>query len=511
MNKPLLRRLLSPGIIFLLFAITLTAYHSTVSDLLSLWLNSSNVTYTHGSLLVVVSVFLFYRRWKQIRDELIITPEKAGLVLLLACSLFWFLAGLGNIAIVQQVMLIAILCLILWAILGLENMRRLMFPILLIICAIPVWEVINEGWLQKITATVVAEIMELVGYSVYLEGALIHLSAGTFKVAQNCSGMRQLVAAITIGFIYAYINDIKNYWAVVLVFLLALMSFFVNTLRIFIVVLAGQLTDMEHYFVREDHVTLGWILFAIAILIFIRSVDKYHVYFRQNKSKPVKIKLEQKTDSQIVPAIILTLLAVISGPVLAVLYGGSNANICTSLDIIPKPNGWKIQMDKYPAYTPAFIPADKEASSIFTNQTGSIVYSYVGYFASQHQERELISSLNKVADGDEWFQVSSSKLTAVINDEVTAVQENMIRSKRGNERLVWYWYYMSDKRTARPIVAKLYGIWDTLANNSGASVILISVDMIDSKDETREKLKLFVSQLATVLERAVDNVRCDSQ
>lgn len=502
-------RLKSPAVVFFLFAAALALYHSTVSDLLGLWLNSSNVTYTHGSLLLVVCVYLFYQRWKKVRAQLRVQPDLLGLVLLLTCSLLWFLAGLADIAIIQELLLVAVFCFILWSVLGFNNMKKLMFPILLIICAIPVWEIINEGWLQKITASVVARLMELVGYSVYREDALIHLSVGTFRVAQNCSGMRQLVAAITIGFIYSYINDIKIYWSLMIVLCLALLSFLVNTLRIFIVVMAGQLTNMEHYFVKQDHVTLGWILFAIAIFIFIKVVDKYLAHFKRNEKK---YDVENRGKKELSPKLYLItpiVIALMSGPILAMWYKPVRVAGCSELSILHPIKGWRTQEDKSPAYRPVFLSADIVSENIFRSRRGETVYAYVGYFASQNQNHELISSLNKVADGDKWIQVHTAIYQALANKEITSVQESIIRDKRGNERLVWHWYYLSGKRAVRPEMAKFYGIWDKLKNNMGAAVILISVDITKDKADARKKLNLFVNQVASALEDAVDNIKCE--
>lgn len=509
MNKHIFSWVKSPGIIFLLFAVTLFAYRSTVSDLLRLWLDSSNVTYTHGSLLLGVSVYLFYQRWKAVRAGLIIRPGPLGLVLLLLSSLLWFLTWLGDIAIIQQLLLVAVFCFILWSILGFDNMKKLMFPIVLIICAIPVWEIINEGWLQKTTATVVAEIMELAGYNVYREGTLIHLSAGTFRVAQNCSGMRQLVAAITIGVIYSYINDIKIYWSVMMVISMAFLAFLVNMLRIFIVVLAGQLTNMEHYFVRQDHVTLGWILFAVAILIFIRGIDKYHRHFKKSEDKCTNENTVEKSDASIFSAILLTFLALVSGPVIATLYEQVSVGRCGKLSVTSAINGWQIMAVEIPGYAPAFTPADIVTENIYVNKSGDQVYSYIGYFSSQSQDHELISSLNKIADGHEWVQISKAIHYPVDNKKITEVQESIVRDARGNEKLVWYWYYLSGKRVVKPEIAKLYGIWDKLANNTGAAVILISTAITKDKETAQKELNLFVRQAAFALEGAVDGVQCD--
>ena len=42
-----------------------------------------------------------------------------------------------------------------------------------------------------------------------------------------------------------------------------------NVIRVYIIVLSGELTNMQSYFIKEEHVSLGWVIFFIGISIYL--------------------------------------------------------------------------------------------------------------------------------------------------------------------------------------------------------------------------------------------------
>ena len=251
-------------------------YYPTSVSLYKLWiLDDWNVNrYSHGPLLLGVAVFLFYQRWSYLhkRGELNFSISMTGALLVALISLAWFYI---NSILARQILLVMLLCGFLFMVFGYRSARKLMLPIILLVAAMPVWKFVNSGLLQNIATVAVTRMLNESGIIAYRENFWIHIPAGTFFVSQYCSGMRQLMVAIPIALIYAYINWFKMPAIIIYLFLVVFMSIIANIVRIYIVVVAGQLTNMQHYLVQNEHVTLGWILFGLFMFLFFVVSNKF--------------------------------------------------------------------------------------------------------------------------------------------------------------------------------------------------------------------------------------------
>lgn len=244
-----------------LSALATAIYWQTASDLLRLW-TSGNPTYSHGLLLAFAAVWLTVRRWlcerPPIRFSWLGTLGVAGL------SSAWAVAHFLDVLTAERLFFALMPPAILWATLGLRGFGRVGLPLALIVFAIPLWSILNP-LLRPVTAHTVSAMMALIGVPSVAEVTRVLIPAGTFEIAENCTGLRQLVVAMPLALIFAEITRLRMPYSIALFGASILLSFLLNTIRIFVVVLSGQLTDMQHYFVTEDHVTLGWIIFAVGI------------------------------------------------------------------------------------------------------------------------------------------------------------------------------------------------------------------------------------------------------
>ena len=489
----------SATVVIVIISLMLLMYQATVKSLYELWVTSSNVTYTHGSLLVLVCIYLFYKKWVDV-GGVKVNPSYIGVVLLSLTSMLWFLTTLADVVIASQLLIIIITSLIIWTLFGFRVCRSFLFPILLIICAVPVWEVINEGWLQQITAYSVSQMLEIVGITNYNEGVLIHISAGTFRVAENCSGMRQLVAAITIAAIFAYINNFRVISMIAYIVIAILVSILINVIRIFTVVVSGQLTDMQHYFVQHDHVTLGWVLFGIGIFIFIYFTNRLlpEEKDEDNKQGNEEHKIsaidnnkfsENKT---VVKALALALISLSTGPLSMQYFADKSYGEMGVFEVSDNFEIWQADKHIEYDYKPDFLPATTVYEAVYKNEADR-VYCYIGYYWKQEQGRELVSSLNKINDGKKWPNKKKTRRKVNINDEELLVDEIILKSVSGKGKIIWHWYYLSGRKTSHPVAAKILGVWGRLTGDIGAASILIGTDIDVDVNKARSKLENFLS------------------
>ena len=506
-----------PVIVCLALAIfALIFYQSTVLSLYDLWVASDGEKYKHGLILLGIAGYFFYRHWQKTGNTLSLQPSLIGLILLFFTSFAWFLAQVGNVLVLQQTLFIFILLFLLWAILGYTNMRRLAFPILLLLCAIPVLEVIiHVEWLQKTTAVVVTDMLEATGFTTYREDLLIHVPAGTFHVAEDCAGMRKLIVAVSIAVIYAGLNQFRWFTTLLYAVLTAVFAFFINILRIYIVVLAGQLTDMQHYFIRVEHNTLGWVLFGFLMFVFIFISDRYLSTRHGAKADSSKARVADTmfADSPRVSGrlsarvgITMALVGLTFGPALAHFTSRGEVPSAIVLAIPSQINEWQYQQSRTDNYRPHINSPDAINEGCYKDTGDAAVCSYVGYFWKEEQGKELISDLNRVYDGKQWQAVKTTQHYTVDINPSFEVRETLLRSTSGKEKLVWHWYYLADTWTSSSSWAKVLGIWAELTGQRGAAVLVVSTDNKEKLNESRAQLQRFLSQTLPILEHAIKNV-----
>jgi len=488
-----IRRPGPPAILLATFIAVLFLYSATVADLYVLWVSSGSTIYSHGALLMPVAAYLFYLRWRTL-DFGRSHASVPGALSVAALSFLWFLAGLGGVAAVQYALFVGLFPALIWAIFGWRTMQRLVFPFVLLLCAIPIWEVINEGALQLLNTALVERLLELTGIPVYREGISLNLPNGAFKVAENCSGMRQLVVAIPIALIYAHLNQLKMATMTAYAAVAALLSVLVNVVRIYIVVVSGYLTDMQHYFVREDHITLGWVLFGVAILLFLLLSNR--VFHRQQIQEPAEYT--ESIANNTVPftigrGAVAGIAGLLLAPMLVQIYAQRAEPVVDAASITPPASvgDWFGQVQAEPDYVPAYQQGDVVRHATYTNPAGEVVAAYVSYFASQRQGREAVSSMNKLADGVRWHTGLAQQFGVMIDGVDFRVREAVVRGSDGREKVVWQWYYALGRHTASNGWAKVLGTVGDLLHQRDITVIALSTDMGASLERSRDRLTDF--------------------
>jgi len=193
-------------IVALLIALIGALYFTTLRWLAHEWW--SNDYYTHGPLVALISAFLIWRRRSALRrartSDLGLIGVGLGLVLALAglATRAFFLSALSLPLLLAG--LIAFL-------LGLPALRRLAFPLAFLWLAIPLPFVELASFpLQVLTADVSTALARLLGIPAEVQGAQVTLTSCELQVGAPCSGLRSIVALLTLVVLFVYI--IKGPW-----------------------------------------------------------------------------------------------------------------------------------------------------------------------------------------------------------------------------------------------------------------------------------------------------------
>lgn len=495
-----------------LVLLTIAAYLPTASSFVNIWTNADNPTYSHGFLLLGVSIFFVFRTWKKLRNRIRLRPSVFGVIGIILISLTWFIAEIGNIQIVQLLTLLLIIIFLFISILGLQQTKLFLFPLLIIIFAIPIWDFLNI-YLRIIATVAVGTLLKATGILSVVEGFNILLPNGTFLVTPGCSGLGQFITALSIGFIYVFMQPMRWLTSIIFIAAAAFIAIITNIIRIYIVVVSGYLTDMQHYFVTVDHVKLGWVVFAVGIFFYLflanRLIDPSSK--TADNTKPLVTKGSslnehmQKSNKEFYAITLFILLAISSGPILAYLYQEPRVEgDIADVDLPGSFNDWKSSDFETNSHqlAPRFIGADIHKQNRYKNTENEIVEVNIYYYRRQHQGKEAVNDLNEVFQKPTWSILSRETYDVIVTNRKLAVEVTIIESRRGRKKLVWKWYSVLDVWTSNALKAKLLNIWGVLTDKPEISVFVIATDIDQSYETAFNILRRFSSSMSDALEKS---------
>ncbi len=184
--------------------------------------------------------------------------------LLLGLAALWLLARLLSVPVVEQGALVAAIPTLAWAVNGNAWAQRHRFALLFCLLATPVGEFLVPP-LMELTATITVALVRLCGIPVLRDGMQLTMASGEFVVAEACSGIRYLIATVTLGLLFAHLTYRslnRKLWFMLAAVLTPLLA---NGLRAWMMVMIAHFTDLQ-YATGFDHLVYGWLFFGVVIV-----------------------------------------------------------------------------------------------------------------------------------------------------------------------------------------------------------------------------------------------------
>jgi len=479
--------------------LVLVLYQQTVLYLARLWNQFETGEYGHGYLVLAVSAYLIYRnRCELARYEP--CPSLRALPVLIASTLLWLIAVLVDVNVIQALGLLLVILATTWMMLGDKAIKVLVFPILFIGFAIPIWFPLAPI-LQDITADTVFWFIRLIGVPAARQENLIILPAGTMLVEEACSGLRYLLAALTLGSFYAYLNY-KNFGArLAVIFMSVVTAILANIVRVFIIVLLGYSTDMQHPLVR-DHLMLGWYLFGglVILMLFVDTLINRYSH-RKNERDEVNETLDGSDGAHMercsastrkyVLVLVSGFLVLSIGPAVAYSLENLPSRDIVRMDIVlsEHSSGWVKNQKGYDGdWAPVYHGAT-ETIEVYYGVADKVTV-YAGCYSSQKQGQELINVLNQIYNQKVWRPVYPRVQVTDQGDD--RVLELLLEAKDGRRKLVRYWYRLGDRNVISAYKAKVFQLLSLASNNHEACVIAAAVDVEQGINVAQNRLSEFV-------------------
>jgi exosortase A len=474
-----LRALGAMALVVLGFAL----FWPTTASLLEQWEDTVSRTYTHGSLIIAITLWLLWRNgaaWAQVE----LRPSLLAFAGVLALSIVWLIAYRAGVRIAHQALLPAMIFGAFTACYGFAAARRNLLPFGFLYFAIPLWDALNP-LLQSASTFAVRMLLRTAGIPAYFSGNTFTLPAGSLEIAGGCSGLHFFIVGVAIAALYGELNRDSPRTRVMLVVLAALLAMLTNWIRIFIIAVAAHLTDMQHYLVREEHYSFGWLMFVGTMTVFFLIVRRWPV-----QAQPALAAHDSSPRSRYITGLgaVLGITSLLVAP--AWLMADDNA---VALENLPRmlPGavaGWPQGSPAHSDWQPVFIGADATQRAEYSNDSRSIE-GFAAVYAEQRQGKELGGFNNSVVG--ESMSVRRAASAGV--GSWTALEAT---DSRGERSLIWYAYRLDSQWYARTLPLQVrYGVRSLTSAPVSAVVALRASCAGEDCSDARASLREFTAAM----------------
>lgn len=437
-----------------LIAVAVAAYWPSFEALHASWVDTEALANTHGYLIAAISLWLIWRNRAELaaRECRPCIPGAALTLLLSAAWLVSYRAG------IQALHLLLVPPLIASAVLACFGWRALLavaFPIVFFVFALPVWDSLS-ALLQAITSFAVSLMAGTIGLPAYVEGNFVHIPAGVFEVENGCSGVHYLVTGLALAALYGEIH--RETWRTraiwfVMMGLFALVS---NWIRVFTIIVAGHLTDMQSFLITVDHYYFGWVLFGAIVAVFFRIASRWPVPqtapdepARPAAPGPLRAP---RVGWTVAGASLIALPALVSVAAARAHAASEPAELS-----VRAPAGWEGPHEFAADWQPRYPFATASRAYSFVAADAQRVDVFAVWYREQSQSAELIGSGNSLYGAADGLQRQSAGIAPGGDWREDIVRD--VRDVRDARYVIHYRYRIGDRTFVRPVLAQVwYGV-----------------------------------------------------
>lgn len=250
--------------------ILILAFVGEWADMARQWWDSS--TYNH---ILLVPLIVGWLIWQRLGELAKLRPVAwwPGLVLFGGAVLLWVLGDFAGLSLAKQAGAVGVLIASAVTLLGPRVSTGLAFPLAYMAVLVPFGDELVPA-LQMIAAVLTIALTQISGIPAAIDGVFIDTPAGLFEVAEECSGVKFLIAMVAFGLLTA--NLCFTSWkrrVVFMAFCLAV-PILANGVRAWATILAAQYVGAEKA-TGFDHIVYGWFFFAFVIALVLAGAWRF--------------------------------------------------------------------------------------------------------------------------------------------------------------------------------------------------------------------------------------------
>jgi exosortase A len=479
-------------------------YAGTAQSIVSIW--NSSETFAHGYIILPISLWLIWKR-REVLARMSPTPYWPALLSLAVCGFGWLLAEMGDVQVVRQYAFAAMLPFTVVVICGLRISWAIAFPLAYVLLAVPFGEVFIDP-LINLTADFTVWAVQMTGIPVLRDGTNFSIPTGNWSVVEACSGVRYLIASITLGCLYAYLTYRSRKRQLMFILLATLVPIVANGLRAYMIVMIGHLSGMA-LATGVDHIIYGWLFFGLVMFIMFWIGGRW----REDISAADLADADAAalrtagapaaSSAQVAGAALAVIACLAFWPLYASFSLRASASDTPASLQSFKPS-WNASQP-FTNWTPRLNPAAATLNQTL-QKDGQRVGLSMRYYRNQTPGAGLISSANQLvgdSETDPWRRTGSGARIEQIGERQLQVRETRLRGPDG-ALVVWQWYWIDGGFTANDYLGKVLQAKERLLMRGDDGAGLMVYARFDENPETaRTALRSFLATELPAMESAL--------
>ena len=460
-----------------------------------LWTDTQSRSYTHGYLILLIALWLICRDAPGLASTRVrpVRPALAGVVVLSAAWLVSWRAGLQDL---HLVMLPPLVLLELLTVFGWSVVLRVAFPVAFLYFALPLWSSL-VGILQRMSVEATGVLIWCTGLPAYVEGDRVHVPAGVLHIEDGCSGLHFLIVGLAMAALYGELLKDSMRLRIRWLLLMGALAIVCNWLRIFVIVVAGYVTDMRGFLITVDHYWFGWLMFAAAFAIFLTIANRTTAGRTRAALRNDQLRGESRVGEVRWYATVVACSAVLPVSVYArdLLRSPLVPNVIAWRRA---PQNWLGPRDKLSSsWSPEFHNATESGLREYTSSKGQWVQVFAVAYRTQEQGRELVAYDNDLLGAAGGLRALDAR---VVSAGASRWRETRVTDDGGNDSIIWSQYRIGARSFVVPVVSQLwYGVTALGAPPASSLVAMRTPCEHNGCDDARERLHSRVADLVPTL------------
>lgn len=451
----------------------------------------------HGLLIFGISLYITWLKRNKLLNG-VVSPNIiwGGFITLFGCILF-IIGNFSSVLLAEQVSLIIVILGIILLVFGNYFFKELFLPVFYLLFMFPLFEEILSffsGYFQIIGVYIGSNLLKLYGIPVFVNDLVIKLPHISLEVAKVCSGINHITALISLSIPLAYITRKSTIGMVFLVAITFIVGIVSNGLRIALIgvwTLYNDSSTIHGPFSLLYASTIFMFIFAIIVFI---AVSTGKSYIKESIDKSKKTSVEIKNNIQFLIKMkkiwIGTLILLLTGYYINFL-NPTPIFIDSFKNAIPTEiSGWQgYDVDKLDERIDN-SGADFEIKRIYTNSKGKSIKLFIGYFALQEQDKEVVSyKYDWLHERANAFQIKDHNHQNISIKKTKYVTNNDWKN-------ALFWYQIGNFHTVDRHHAKIFTLFNALiSRKTNGAIYIILLDKVEYEKE-EQSLNNFISEIA---------------
>ncbi|WP_238323191.1 exosortase A [Acidovorax sp. JHL-9] len=500
----------------LLHAVILIAYWHSAWGMAMIWARSD--TYAHGFVVPIISLWLVWRQ-RAVLAPMVPRPGRLAWLLMAGAAALWLAGDLVAVNAATQLALVTLIVLSVPAVFGWRVARALAFPLGFLFFAVPIGDFLLPR-LMDWTADFTVMALRASGIPVYREGLQFIIPSGAWSVVEACSGIRYLIASVTVGCLFAYLSYQSTRKRLVFMVVAILVPLVANWVRAYLIVMLGHLSG-NTIATGVDHLVYGWLFFGIVIgvmfLIGARWVDPLPPPPKAVVPGGLEPTGAAPQTAWLALAIAFAVVLAPHGALAVIDLGAQTRPVQVVEPMVAAP--WRATAMPPSHWRPAFEQASDTLDMGLTDGRNQPLGLHVSYYRQQDYQRKLVSSESVLVKSQDpvWVRVASGSVHARLQGRTLRVASAVLRQHApgtvadAQRLLAWRFYWVHGTFTASDYAGKIQGALGRLSGwgDDGAHIVIYTPlsDARESEAEASARLQSYLDSQGDALVVALEQTR----